>query len=173
MCVGTPECAGTSRIRLCRHTPGRPSLRRRGYRHSELVCFSPWDATGPSKGALWNLGQDAGGGVDREQSPGWQYPPYVTRPQEGGDGGCPGSKWHTSNFPRWILWEWGCEQGRVLQTDRPRTERGRTCQEKLADVTNYAAAFVGHVWCWHTLVVLILLSRARNPYRTMAHGAPS
>ena len=128
---------------------------------------------GAIKGGAVEFRSGCWGGVDREQSPGWQYPPYVTRPQEGGDGGCPGSKWHTSNFPRWILWEWGCEQGRVLQTDRPRTERGRTCQEKLADVTNYAAAFVGHVWCWHTLVVLILLSRARNPYRTMAHGAPS
>jgi len=37
-----PAQAGTSRIRLRRHTPGRPSLCRRGYRHSELVCFSPW-----------------------------------------------------------------------------------------------------------------------------------
>ena len=56
-CAGTRECAGTSRIRLCRHTPGRPSLRRRGYRHSELVCFSPctqaWEILPPRPDRAW------------------------------------------------------------------------------------------------------------------------
>ena len=61
-CAGTPECAGTSRIRLCRHTPGRSVGGR--------LCAGA--ATGTASSFAFHPGHDASapvGGRPRGASP--------------------------------------------------------------------------------------------------------